>query len=343
MRLFVACLATMFAAASLAAPASAQQKAQHKMQHSAKRTVQLISMTASPPAARTERAAEPASQGDDGGPSVEPDSAPDPIPPGFRVHDLSRRWVAFEMANNFASGQLGDASARSEADDPFAHVGVAPLGAGSSDMSPLPATLRPSAIPIPAWMRGADPFAGMSLPYAPSCSVAAYRPAGFLSRDTEVRRQAYYAMMSEIACQYGIPVGLFDAMIIRESRYQAGIYSKKNAFGLTQLMPDTAIGLGVDRYDVLDNLRGGARYLRSQLDRFGQYHLALAAYNAGPGRVRGGQVPRIAETQAYVDNVLLNWTRLSATPRRATVSMSGAPIDAPYPMAVGRRVSISSF
>jgi hypothetical protein len=56
--------------------------------------------------------------------------------------------------------------------------------------------------------------------------------------------------MANIACQYGIPVGLFDAMIIRESRYNAAIYSPKNAFGLTQLMPDTAAGLGVNRYDV---------------------------------------------------------------------------------------------
>src|SRR3546814_6079813 len=85
--------------------------------------------------------------------------------------------------------------------------------------------------------------------------------------------------------------------------------SPKNAFGLTQLMPGTAASLGVNRYSVEDNLRGGARYLRQQLDRFGHYHLALAAYNAGPGRVRGGLVPRIAETQAYVDNVIMNWAR----------------------------------
>jgi soluble lytic murein transglycosylase-like protein len=120
--------------------------------------------------------------------------------------------------------------------------------------------------------------------------------------------------MANIACQYGIPVGLFDAMIIRESRYNAAIFSPKNAFGLTQLMPGTAAGLGVNRYDVEQNLRGGARYLREQLDRFGHYHLALAAYNAGPGRVRNGSVPRIAETQAYVSSILLNWSKLSGSP-----------------------------
>src|SRR3546814_1831010 len=93
-------------------------------------------------------------------------------------------------------------------------------------------------------------------------------------------RATYYGLIINIACEHGIPVGLFDAMIIRESQYQPNIYSPKNAFGLTQLMPGTAAQLGVDRYHVESNLRGGAKYLRRQLDRFGHYHLALAAYNA---------------------------------------------------------------
>ena len=84
----------------------------------------------------------------------------------------------------------------------------------------------------------------------------------------------------------------------------------KQAYGLTQLMPATALGLGVNRYDVEGNLRGGATYLRQQLDRFGHYHLALAAYNAGPGRVKNGRIPRISETQNYVSNILSNWTML---------------------------------
>ncbi|MFY0091934.1 lytic transglycosylase domain-containing protein, partial [Acinetobacter baumannii] len=81
---------------------------------------------------------------------------------------------------------------------------------------------------------------------------------GFLTSDAEMRRASYYDMMSNIACQYGIPVGLFDAMIIRESRYRPDAFSRKNAFGLTQLMPDTAVALGVNRYSINENLRGGA-------------------------------------------------------------------------------------
>jgi soluble lytic murein transglycosylase-like protein len=142
--------------------------------------------------------------------------------------------------------------------------------------------------------------------------LLSYRPSGLLARTAEMRRAAYYGMMSAVACEQGIPTGLFDAMIIRESGYNPIATSTANAYGLAQLMPGTAVGLGVDRYDPLQNMRGGARYLRQQLDRFGQVHLALAAYNAGPGRVRGGMVPRITETEAYVSNIIANWSRLTS-------------------------------
>ena len=67
-------------------------------------------------------------------------------------------------------------------------------------------------------------------------------------------------------------------------------------------MPGTARDLGVDPRDPIQNLTGGARYLRQQLNRFdGNVEKALAAYNAGPGRVMtAGGIPSIPETQAYV-------------------------------------------
>ncbi|MEO1219995.1 MAG: lytic transglycosylase domain-containing protein, partial [Pseudomonadota bacterium] len=69
---------------------------------------------------------------------------------------------------------------------------------------------------------------------------------------------------------------------------------------------ETARYLGVDPDDPMQNLEGGARYLREQLDRFdGDLEKALAAYNAGPGRVeRAGGIPRIRETQNYVAAIL---------------------------------------
>ena len=80
-------------------------------------------------------------------------------------------------------------------------------------------------------------------------------------------------------------------------------------------MPSTARYLGVNPDDPMQNLEGGARYLREQLDRFdGNLEKALAAYNAGPGRViRAGGIPRIRETQNYVASIM---GRLSNHSRR---------------------------
>lgn len=204
----------------------------------------------------------------------------------FRVHDLSRQYVEFQMAQGF-NGASAEPS---------------PLNAEPGRVAPV------SSIAVPTWMRIGAYYPAIR--YTPGCTPIPYAPSGLLGYAAEARRASYYAMMSSVACEHGIPVGLFDAVIMRESRYNAQALSSAKAFGLTQLMPGTAYGLGVNRYDVVQNLRGGARYLRQQLDRYGQVHLALAAYNAGPGRVKTA-VPRIAETQAYVSSILTNWSRLS--------------------------------
>ena len=84
-------------------------------------------------------------------------------------------------------------------------------------------------------------------------------------------------------------------------------------------MPATARAMGVDPRDPAANLDGGARYLRIQLDTFGgDVEQALAAYNAGPGRVRAaGGVPRIAETKAYVAAIMARMSQgLLADPIR---------------------------
>jgi soluble lytic murein transglycosylase-like protein len=88
-----------------------------------------------------------------------------------------------------------------------------------------------------------------------------------------------------------------------------------------QLMPGTARALGVDPRNPIDNLNGGAAYLKAQLDRFdGRIDLALAAYNAGPGAVeRHGGVPPYRETQAYV---AANLQRLADQSLAASPSLS---------------------
>lgn len=119
------------------------------------------------------------------------------------------------------------------------------------------------------------------------------------------------AAIEATAARHGIDGRLFAALVWSESGFNPGVVSHAGALGLAQLMPGTARGLGVDPHDPLQNLEGGARYLRTQLDTFGRVDLALAAYNAGPNRVhRAGGVPSIVETQVYVPRVLERYERL---------------------------------
>lgn len=107
---------------------------------------------------------------------------------------------------------------------------------------------------------------------------------------------------------------LLAAVAWTESNFRPSVVSSAGAVGLCQLLPSTAELLDVDPYDPEDNLLGGARYLRQLLDRYpGRPELAIAAYNAGPGRVdAAGAIPAIPETQAYVARVLGRYGELSS-------------------------------
>lgn len=118
-------------------------------------------------------------------------------------------------------------------------------------------------------------------------------------------RGEYLQLAEAAAKKHGIPVDLFHRLVQQESGWNPVAVSTKGAQGLAQLMPETAQLLGVDIEDPVQNLDGGARYLRQQFDRFGDWRLALAAYNAGPGAVeRHGGIPPFAETQGYVKAIL---------------------------------------
>lgn len=116
----------------------------------------------------------------------------------------------------------------------------------------------------------------------------------------------YSAKVHELAARFDLSPALIEALVWQESRWRENAVSHAGARGLAQLMPGTARYLGVNPDDPFANLEGGARYLREQLDRFdGDLERALAAYNAGPGRVeRAGGIPRIRETQLYVTAIL---------------------------------------
>ncbi|NNF94495.1 MAG: lytic transglycosylase domain-containing protein [Altererythrobacter sp.] len=118
--------------------------------------------------------------------------------------------------------------------------------------------------------------------------------------------QAYSATVADVCTRYDLSPALLEALVWQESRWRHSSVSPKGARGLAQLMPATARYLGVDPDDPHANLEGGARYLRMQLNSFdGDLVKALAAYNAGPGRVeRANGVPRIRETQHYVKSIM---------------------------------------
>ncbi len=114
-------------------------------------------------------------------------------------------------------------------------------------------------------------------------------------------RGQYLEVARGMARKHGVPEDLFLRLVQQESGWNPGAVSRKGAVGLAQLMPDTARQLRVRIDDPHQNLEGGARYLRMMYDRYGEWRLALAAYNAGPGAVdRFGDIPPYKETTNYV-------------------------------------------
>ena len=110
----------------------------------------------------------------------------------------------------------------------------------------------------------------------------------------------------EIGRSLSIDPALLMAIAKVESSFNPKVVSPKGALGLMQLLPATAELVGVrDPFNPLENLKGGALYLKRLLEEFKDLHLALAAYNAGPEKVRAyGGIPPYPETQQYVKTVL---------------------------------------
>lgn len=145
------------------------------------------------------------------------------------------------------------------------------------------------------------------------------------------RKEAVINAVLQTGAEFDVSPALILAVILVESDFEPNAVSAVGACGLMQLMPETYRFIGTELLDdpqpdsaifTLDvNIRFGARYLRYLLEKFKCLDAALAAYNAGEGRVldwlreAGGQpgdplaVIPFPETAAYVENVLAAYAR----------------------------------
>lgn len=147
----------------------------------------------------------------------------------------------------------------------------------------------------------AQTYDRLTLFTADGAETVDHRPAASRSSDPKV-------LLAEASRSHGLDLSLLEAVAWQESGGRQSAISPKGARGIMQLMPGTATGLGVRADDPVDNVRGGAIYLRQQIDRFRSVPLALAAYNAGPGAVlRYGGIPPYRETRAYVARIMDRW------------------------------------
>src|SRR5581483_11986784 len=136
--------------------------------------------------------------------------------------------------------------------------------------------------------------------------------------------------VDQIAERHKLPPLLVHSVIKVESNYNPNAISSKGAEGLMQLIPSTARRFGVSNsFNPVENVEGGARYLRYLLDLYkGDYRLALAAYNAGEGAVaKHGGVPPYAETVNYLRQVQNRL--LEVQPQKKKVEPKAEPLKAP--------------
>lgn len=115
-------------------------------------------------------------------------------------------------------------------------------------------------------------------------------------------------LVAQAEARHRLPRGLLAAVVQVESGGKPHRISRAGAMGPGQLMPDTARMLKVsDPFDSAENVDGAARLLASHISRYRRLRLAIAAYHAGPGSVRG-HVPQNGQTPGYVAKVMRNYT-----------------------------------
>jgi len=220
--------------------------------------------------------------------------------------------------------------------------GIAGVGALLGALSGAPAALADSGSDVPSFSDGSGVPMIRVYTYRQDDGVPAFTDRITGNHAYEVMEFACYAcnprskvdwhstplhpdkfadLIADAAQRHAVDSALIQALIHAESGFNPRARSHKGAFGLMQLMPDTARELGV--VDVAapgQNIDGGVRYLAGLLQRFqGDIMLATAAYNAGPGSVtRYGGVPPFEETQTYVKRVKILHDRYRGMGLRAS-------------------------
>ena len=129
---------------------------------------------------------------------------------------------------------------------------------------------------------------------------------------TDQRHQLLWPLVEGLALKNNLDPALVMAVVQVESRFRPWAVSGRGAMGLMQINPVTAEHLGLERpMDPMANLEAGVRYLAYLYDLFDHdLYLTLAAYNAGPTRVRElGAVPELLETRRFVEKVLVNYAQ----------------------------------
>ncbi|HUP95130.1 MAG TPA: lytic transglycosylase domain-containing protein, partial [Burkholderiales bacterium] len=173
-------------------------------------------------------------------------------------------------------------------------VAAAPVGARIYGLVDENGVAHLTELPVEGYMlfKNDAPAAALQIDPAapPSTGVAARRTARAPAPapiPVRVIRQPYSDLVAKVAREQQVDAALLHAVVTVESGYNPRALSPKGARGLMQLMPGTAQRFGVkDSWNPLQNLRGGARYLRHLLLVFNNnLNLALAAYNAGEGAV----------------------------------------------------------
>ena len=137
-----------------------------------------------------------------------------------------------------------------------------------------------------------------------------------LTQDASVNEARYRPAVDAAERANGIPTGLLGRLLYQESHYRTDIItgqvkSAAGAVGIAQFLPSTAAEVGIDPFDPVQSINGAGRYLRRLFDRFGDWSLALMAYNWGQGNVaaylstgrgaKGQTLP--AETSNYVAQI----------------------------------------